>query len=203
MEMGDLKIGVLELQGDFAEHSSMLRRLGVQVVPVRQVEHLKNIDGLVLPGGESTTIGKLLRDLNMLETVQVMAKEGSPMFGTCAGCILLAKDVVANDSLPRVGAMDMKVTRNAYGSQIDSFETDVVSEFWKGEKLHAVNIRAPAIDNVGESVSVLASYQDKPVLVRQGALLATTFHPELTDDTRVHELFVALALEAKKRKQLN
>mmetsp|Transcript_2681 Transcript_2681/g.3902 ORF Transcript_2681/g.3902 Transcript_2681/m.3902 type:complete len:210 (-) Transcript_2681:581-1210(-) len=194
----DLKIGVLELQGDFAEHSAMLGRLGARVVPIRSVEHLIGIDGVIIPGGESTTIGKLMRDWDILPTLKKNVADGLACFGTCAGCILMAKDVTGYDTLPRLGTMNVTVTRNAYGSQVDSFETDVLSEFWKGEKLHAINIRAPSIDAVGEGVQVLASFGEKAVLVREDNMIACTFHPELTDDTRVHELYLKVVRESKR-----
>lgn len=194
-----LTIGVLELQGDFAEHTSMLRRCGAgNVVGIRLPEHLHGIDALVIPGGESTVISKLLVELNMMQVITSMAKSGLPMFGTCAGCILLASDIRQRPEQPRIGLIQVSVDRNAYGSQIDSFETSVHSNFdafAKGAPLRVVHIRAPAIVSIENGVEVLAKHNDNPILVRQGNLLACTFHPELTDDTRVHHLFLEMVLQ--------
>lgn len=199
--LDDLCIGVLELQGDFAEHTSMLRRCGAgKVVGIRQAEDLQGIDALVIPGGESTVISKLLVEQDMMNKVKTMAKEGLPMFGTCAGCIMLAGDILQRPEQPRIGALDVSVDRNAYGTQIDSFETAVTSSyktFADGPPLRVVHIRAPAITNIGNGVDVLASHNDRPILVRQGYLLACTFHPELTSDLRVHHLFLEMVLEKK------
>lgn len=197
----DLCIGVLELQGDFAEHTSMLRRCGTgKVVGIRQPEDLQGIDALVIPGGESTVISKLLVEQDMMNKVKTMAKEGLPMFGTCAGCIMLARDIHQRPEQPRIGALDVSVDRNAYGTQIDSFETKVKSSFKtfvNGPPLRVVLIRAPAITRTGKGVNILAIHNERPILVRQGALLACTFHPELTNDLRVHHLFLEMVLEKK------
>jgi pyridoxal 5'-phosphate synthase pdxT subunit len=201
-DVSSLRVGVLELHGDFAEHTAMLRLCGVRnVVSVRQPKHLAdNLDALVLPGGESTVMGKLLNELGMLDAVRALAAEGLPMFGTCAGCILLAKDLPEYYDQPRIGAMDITVTRNAYGRQIDSFETSVHAAsgvFSDGRPLRVVHIRAPAIERAGEGVTVLAEHAGKPILVRQGNLYGATFHPELTRDTRVHTLFLENVLARK------
>lgn len=198
-----LTIGVLELQGDFAEHSAMLKRCGVgKIVGIRQVEDLDGIDGLVFPGGESTTIAKLLERQDMLQPIQNLAHDGMPMFGTCAGCILLASEIRNRPKQPGIRAMDIVVDRNAYGAQIDSFETFVESPLgmdMKGEPLRVVQIRAPMITKVKSSdVKVLASYNNNPILVQQGNKLACTFHPELTKDMRVHRLFLRIVQEQKK-----
>lgn len=194
-----LTIGVLELQGDFAEHTAMLRRCGVRrVVGVRQPDHLSNLDALVFPGGESTTISKLLVEQNMMDRIKRMAESGLPMFGTCAGCILLAANIRQRPEQPRVGVMDIVVDRNAYGAQIHSFEALVspkCAHISAGPALRVVHIRAPAILDVAKSVDVLASYNNSPILVRQGPLLACTFHPELTDDTRIHTLFLRIVCQ--------
>lgn len=200
-----LTIGVLELQGDFAEHSAMLRRCGVgKIVGIRQVDDLDGIDGMVLPGGESTTISKLLERQDMLQPIQHLAHDGMPMFGTCAGCILLASEIRHRPKQPGIRAMDIVVDRNAYGAQIDSFETFVESPLgmdMKGEPLRVVQIRAPMITKVKSSdVKVLASYNNNPILVQQGNKLACTFHPELTKDMRVHQLFLRIV---QKQKQTN
>lgn len=203
-EFSILTVGVLELQGDFAEHTAMLRRCGVgKVVGVRQTENLKDIDALVIPGGESTTISKLLEEQNMMKPIQKLAQEGLPMFGTCAGCILLAREIRQRPNQPRIGAMDIAVDRNAYGSQIDSFEAHVspsCPELQDGGSLRVVHIRAPIIAHVSEPVSVLASYDERPILVQQKSLLACTFHPELTTDIRIHLLFLRLVNERKSKK---
>lgn len=197
----DICVGVLELQGDFAEHTAMLRRCGAgNVVGIRSAQDLNGIDALVIPGGESTVISKLLVEQDMMRKVKQMAEEGLPMFGTCAGCILLASDIQQRPEQPRVGALDISVDRNAYGSQIDSFETSVKSNyktFADGPPLRVVLIRAPAIATTGPGVDVLASHNGRPVLVRQRGLLACTFHPELTDDVRVHRLFLEMVREGK------
>lgn len=193
-----LRVGVLELHGDFAEHNAMLRSCGVgSTIPVRQLEHLeKGLDALVLPGGESTVMGKLLGDLGMMERVRSLANDGLPMLGTCAGCILLAKDILGYPDQPRIGALDIVVERNAYGSQIDSFEATVLptAEFSiESEPLRVVHIRAPGIARVGNSVRILAEHDGAPILVRQGNMIASTFHPEMTTDQRIHAMFLEVA----------
>lgn len=198
-DFSSLTIGVLELQGDFAEHTAMLRRCGAgRVVGVRQAGDLSKLDALVFPGGESTTISKLLVEQDMMERIKCMAESGLPMFGTCAGCILLAGKIRQRPEQPRVGVMNIEVDRNAYGAQIDSFEALVspkCAELASGGALRVVHIRAPAIVDVGKAVDVLATYKNTPILVRQGPLLACTFHPELTDDIRIHSLFLRLVCE--------
>lgn len=179
----------------------MLRRCGAgKVVGIRLPSDLVNLDALVFPGGESTTMSKLLTELDLLKPITSLAKAGLPMFGTCAGCILLAKNIKQRPEQPRIGCMDITVNRNAYGSQIDSFEALVESEysaFDKGGVLRAVLIRAPAIEKTGGSVKVLARHKGRPVLVRENNFLACTFHPEITDDTRVHTLFLEMVRNQK------
>lgn len=203
-EFSTLSVGVLELQGDFAEHTAMLRRCGVgKVVGVRQAEDLKDIDALVIPGGESTTISKLLVEQDMMKPIQKLAQDGLPMFGTCAGCILLANEIRQRPNQPRIGVMEIAVDRNAYGSQIDSFEAHVSAscpELQDGGPLRVVHIRAPIIAQVSESICILASYDKKPILVQQKFLLACTFHPELTTDQRIHLLFLRLVNDCKSKK---
>jgi 5'-phosphate synthase pdxT subunit len=182
---------VLSFQGDFARHAARLEELGADVVSVRTPEAVEQIDGLVIPGGESTTIGMLMERFGLLEAVRSGVQRGLSLFGTCAGAILLAKDIRESDQ-PRLGLMDMEVERNAYGRQVDSFEADFASSFFSGEPLRGVFIRAPIIREVREPVETIASYEDLPVVVRQGALLAATFHPELTDDTRLHQYFLRM-----------
>ena len=190
-----MKIGVLALQGDFAEHVAMLERLKVEAVEVRLPEQLAGLDGLIIPGGESTTIGKLARDYGLLEPLQQFGQRHA-IWGTCAGAIFLAKDVGREQ--PVLGLMDIKVERNAFGRQLESFEADLqVPELNRAtgskEPFHAVFIRAPLIDSVGEGARVLATLPDKRIVAaQQGHLLATSFHPELTGDPRFHQYFLAL-----------
>jgi 5'-phosphate synthase pdxT subunit len=185
-------IGVLALQGDVAEHRDMLARSGAQTVAVKRAEQLGEVDGLVIPGGESTTIGKLLRRFELLEPLKDLVQSGFPVYGTCAGMILLADEV--EDSAadqPTIGGMDIRVQRNAFGRQRESFETDVEVPAVGDEPLHAVFIRAPLIKRVGKDVDVLARLQDgRFVAARQRNLLVSSFHPELTNDARMHRYFV-------------
>lgn len=197
-----LTVGVLELQGAFAEHTAMLRRAGAEkVVGVREPAHLDGLDALVLPGGESTVQGKLLRDLGMLERVKELVAGGLPIFGTCAGAILLAARIRGRPTQTRIGALDVEVARNAYGAQLYSFEAtapaDAEAFGADAAPLRIVQIRAPAFVDVGASVRVLASHGSTPVLVQQQNVLAATFHPELTDDPRVHAYFLRIASRRK------
>jgi 5'-phosphate synthase pdxT subunit len=191
-----MKIGVLALQGDFAEHIAMLKRLKVETVEVRLPEHLKSLDGLVIPGGESTTIGKLAVAYNLMEPLKSFGQRHA-IWGTCAGAIFISK-AIGRDQ-PLLELMDIKVQRNAFGRQIDSFETDLnIPELKQAtgtkEDYHAVFIRAPIIESVSGDAKVLASVADgRIVAAQQGHLLATSFHPELTNDTRFHEYFLSLA----------
>ena len=194
--MGDehpLRIGVLAVQGGVAEHLAMLRRLGAQPVEVRLPEHLEGLDGLILPGGESTTIGKLLVEYGLLEPLRARLQGGLPAYGTCAGMILLANDL-GGQRQPTLGVMDIRVRRNAFGSQIDSFEQDLeVAGLEEERPFHAVFIRAPIIEQLGEGVEPLAQLADgTSVAARQGHLLVSSFHPELGDDPRLHLLFLRL-----------
>jgi 5'-phosphate synthase pdxT subunit len=182
------KIGVLALQGDFEAHGRALARAGADAAEVRSAADLRGIDGLVIPGGESSTMLKLLEMENMLEPLREFGRE-RPVFGTCAGAILLANEVV-NPTQQSLGLMDIAVERNAYGRQLDSRIARLKPEGLEGD-LEAVFIRAPIIRRVGEKVKVLARYQGDPVLVEQGRHLVATFHPELTDDERVHRLFLS------------
>jgi 5'-phosphate synthase pdxT subunit len=174
------KIGVLAVQGNFREHAAMLRRLGAQVLEVRKPEHLHDLDGLVIPGGESTAIGRLIRLYGLEEAIRRF--EGG-ILGTCAGMILLARE--------HLGVVDIAVHRNAYGRQVASFEADLELE-GEAEPLRGVFIRAPRVADVGSDVEVLATHEGEPVLLRAGRIIVASFHPELTDDTRVHELFLEL-----------
>lgn len=190
-----LRIGVLALQGAFIEHEQMLRRLGAEPVEVRLPAHLEGLHGLILPGGESTTVGKLAVAYGLLEPLQRRAREGFPTWGTCAGMILLARESVDGvTGQPLIGGMDITVRRNAFGRQVDSFETDIDVPVLGPPPFHGVFIRAPLIEDVGSGVTVLARLADNGSIVaaRQNHLLATAFHPELTADTRFHEYFLTL-----------
>jgi pyridoxal 5'-phosphate synthase pdxT subunit len=185
------RVGVLALQGDVREHTWALEALGATVVPVRRAEHLEDLDGIVLPGGESTTMGRLLDLFGLLAPLQARLGAGLPAYGTCAGMILLADEVVdGRPEQPLVRGLDVTVRRNAFGSQVDSFEQDL--DVAGVGQVHGVFIRAPWVERVGPDVEVLATVGDHPVAVRQGNLLATSFHPELTGDHRVHGLFLAM-----------
>ena len=185
-------IGVLALQGGFDPHLRMLRALGVDAAPVRTLDEIRARRGLVLPGGESTTIGKLLELHGLFHPLQTLLASGFPVFGTCAGLILLAKTAVGRDQ-NLLGVLDVDVARNAYGRQAESFETRVPFGPASGlVDIPAVFIRAPQIVRVGNAVQVLASYEGRPVCVREGSVLAASFHPELTGTAAVHDYFVSL-----------
>jgi 5'-phosphate synthase pdxT subunit len=189
-------IGVLALQGDFREHEVALAACGVPSVQVRTLAQLQQVDGLIIPGGESTTIARLLLAFDLMEPLRERIREGLPVWGTCAGAILLAKEVSDLDRSP-IAVMDMYVERNAFGRQIDSFEANLDVAGVDDGPVHAVFIRAPVIRSTGDGVAVLATLPDgRIVAARQGRLLATAFHPELTGDRRMHELFVAMVTEA-------
>jgi 5'-phosphate synthase pdxT subunit len=194
-----MKIGVLALQGAFIEHEAMLKRLGVDVVEVRLPSDLEDVDGVIIPGGESTTIGKLAVQYHLMEPLRELARSGKPLWGTCAGMIFMAKAVEAEGrDQPLLGLMDVRVQRNAFGRQVDSFEADLNIKGVDGDKpFHAIFIRAPLIESVGPGVDVLArvekDHQDVIVAARQGNLLATSFHPELSYDDRFHRYFLKMA----------
>jgi 5'-phosphate synthase pdxT subunit len=189
-------VGVLAFQGDFQKHLELLAAMGRHAQPVRTPEHIDEISALVIPGGESTTIGMLMDRFGLIEKVAERAAAGLPVLGTCAGAILLATDIEKSDQ-PRIGIMDMTVRRNAYGRQIESFEADIDLATGGDESrsapraLRAVFIRAPIITAVGPHVEVLARFEGRPVVVRQGNLVAATFHPELSGETAVHSLLLA------------
>src|SRR5690606_6953954 len=184
-------VGVLALQGDVREHLAALTRCGVRAVPVRRPEELAEVDALVVPGGESTTIGKLAAEFGLLEPVRDRIKTGMPVYGSCAGMIMLATQVLdGRPDQPTFGGIEMAVRRNAFGRQVNSFETSV--ELAGLGQVPAVFIRAPWVEKVGEGVRVLGRVAGRIVAVRQGNLLATAFHPELTGDLRIHRLFVDL-----------
>jgi pyridoxal 5'-phosphate synthase pdxT subunit len=189
-----MKIGILALQGAFIEHEKTLRSLGAETTQVRLPEQLDDLDGLVIPGGESTTIGKLAVTYNLIEPLRQFAQR-KPTWGTCAGMIFLAKDLGHNHQ-PILGVMDLTVNRNAFGRQIDSFEVDLDITGMPGGPFHAVFIRAPIATAAGPEVDVLARLEDKGIVAaRQGHLLATAFHPELTDDARMHRYFLDMIPE--------
>jgi pyridoxal 5'-phosphate synthase pdxT subunit len=194
-----MKIGVLALQGAFREHVEALRELSVEAVEVRLPRDLAGIDGLIIPGGESTTIGKLAVHYGLQEAITRYAQQGRPLYGTCAGMIMLSKDIGRDQ--PLFGMMDIKVERNAYGRQLESFETEVDVPDLGDEPFRAVFIRAPRIESVGDDVDVLARLDDgTPVAARQDNMLVTAFHPELTPDLRFHRYFLAM-VEAARREQ--
>ena len=181
------RVGVLALQGDFQAHERALTRAGAQAVEVRSAADLEGVEGLVIPGGESTTMMKLLEEEKLLDPLREFGRE-HPIFGTCAGAILLATEV-GNPPQPSLRLLDMDIERNAYGRQLDSRIAHLKPQGMEGD-LEAVFIRAPIIRRVGRDANVLASYQGDPVLVEQGRHLAATFHPELTEDSRVHLMFL-------------
>ena len=194
------RIGVLALQGGFAEHIAALRTLGVEAVAVRTPAELDGLNGLVIPGGESTTICKLMRESRLDERVRRLIAEGLPVFGTCAGMVLLAQGVPGAEPEP-LAAMQLQAKRNGFGRQLDSFETDIEVPVLGLPPFHAVFIRAPWVEALGETTETLATLQDgTPVAVREKNLVATSFHPELTPDQRFHDLFLSIVdgkLEAK------
>ena len=188
-----MEIGVLAIQGDFAEHIAVLDRLSVTAREVRLPAQLESLDGLIIPGGESTTLSRLMSIYDLREPIAQMAREGRTVWGTCAGMIMLAREITEQDPVP-LGIMDIGVQRNAFGRQVDSFEQPLSIAGLDHKPFHGIFIRAPVIIRVGEEVSVLSALEDgRPVAVRQGNLLATAFHPELTNDTRVHRYFLHVA----------
>lgn len=193
-------IGVLAVQGDVREHSAALTTCGAQVVPVRRPSELASVDALVIPGGESTTMDKLVRAFDLLEPIRARIAGGMPVFGSCAGMIMLADRVDgATHDQQTIGGLDVTVRRNAFGRQVDSYEEDLDIDQLPGGPFRAVFIRAPWVEQVGPTVTVLASVTvdgaRHPVAVRQGGLVATSFHPEVAGDIRMHEYFVGLVNE--------
>ena len=193
-----MKIGILALQGAFAEHERVLERLGVKNVELRNLEdfqkYQKELSGLILPGGESTTMGKLLRDQDMLIPIREAILSGLPVFGTCAGLILLAKEITSQDE-SHLGTMDMVVERNAYGRQLGSFYTE--AECKGVGKIPMTFIRGPIISSVGEDVEILATVDNQIVAAQEKNMLVTSFHPELTDDVRLHQYFINMCKEKR------
>ena len=190
------KIGVLAIQGDFLEHRQALARLGVEAPEIRLPHQLEDVDGLIIPGGESTTIAQLIDIYGFREALRDRTRQGMAVWGTCAGMIVIADRLT--DARPEpLRLMDIEVSRNAFGRQVDSFEADIEFQDIEGAPFHCVFIRAPVVNRVGASVRTLAALDDgRPVAVRQGRLLATAFHPELTGDSRIHELFARMASQA-------
>jgi 5'-phosphate synthase pdxT subunit len=190
-----MKIGVLALQGAFREHRQMLERCGVDVIEVRKADDIDAIDGLVIPGGESTTIGKLLVEWGLADKIINRARKGMPVYGTCAGLIVVAKEIAGHEKQPRLGLMDIVARRNAYGRQVDSFEHVFTVPELGEEPFKAVFIRAPYIEECKPEVRILAEHNGKVVLARQKNILVSSFHPELTDDDRIHRYFLAMVEE--------
>ena len=185
-------IGVLAIQGDFIEHINILQTLGVECREIRLPEQLSDVDGLIIPGGESTTLSRLLTRYDLREPIKQLATDGKPLWGTCAGMIMMASEITENDPVP-LEIMDIGVQRNAFGRQIDSFEQELEITGFDETPYHAIFIRAPVIKRVGSGVSIMASLQDgRPVAVQQANLMATSFHPELTKDARFHTHFLNL-----------
>ncbi|MEK1830275.1 pyridoxal 5'-phosphate synthase glutaminase subunit PdxT [Priestia megaterium] len=192
-----VKVGVLGLQGAFREHAQALEAAGAEAIIIKKVEQLDEVDGLILPGGESTAMRRLIDKYDFMEPLRQFAQAGKPVFGTCAGLILLAGQVVDREE-PHLGVMDITVARNSFGRQRDSFEAALnIKDI--GEDFIGVFIRAPHIVEVGENVEVLAMHNDRIVAARQGQFLGCSFHPELTDDARMAECFVAMVEEAKRK----
>ena len=186
-----MKVGVLALQGDVREHIQSLLACGVEGVAVRRAEEIENVDALVLPGGESTTIAQLAEVFGIFDLIKEKITNGMPVYGSCAGMILLASEILdAKEGQKSFGGLDITVRRNAFGRQVDSFESDIAFNDGSEQLIHAVFIRAPWVEKVSDSVEVLASVDAHPVAVRSKTALATSFHPELTGDHRIHRYFI-------------
>lgn len=188
-----MKVGVLSMQGAVAEHIRMIEAAGATGVAVKRKEQLDELDGLIIPGGESTTIGKLMCTYGFIDAIREFSRQNKPIFGTCAGLIVMAKQLRGGEQ-PHLGLLDITVSRNAFGRQRESFEVDLPMKEWD-KPVRAVFIRAPLIEKVESSVEVLASYGGGIVAVREGHLLGASFHPELTDDTGMHEYFIKMVRE--------
>ena len=198
MSRSALTIGVLAVQGDVREHVRVLTSLGAQAHGIRRPTELTELDGLVIPGGESTTMDKLVRAFDLFEPLRALIAGGLPVYGSCAGMIMLADRIAeGRPDQQTLGGLDITVRRNAFGRQVDSFEEDIEFVGLDGGPVRAVFIRAPWVEDAGDGVDVLARAAGKIVAVRQGALLATSFHPEVTGDTRVHELFVEMCKDVQ------
>lgn len=189
-----MKIGILALQGAVREHSHLLERVGATGIPIKYASELETVDGLILPGGESTTMRKMMDAYNLMEPLRRFHEQGKPIFGTCAGLILIANELDGEQS-PHLRLLDVSVKRNAFGRQRESFEA-LLDVQGIGSAFMGIFIRAPYISHVGQRANVLAEYEDKVVAVQQGTLLGASFHPELTDDSRFHAYFVAMVKES-------
>ena len=183
-----MKIGVLAMQGAYREHIKILKSLGIEAIDVRYEEDIDNIDGLIIPGGESTTMGKLIKTLGLYDKLKSRIENNMPVWGTCAGMILLAKNIV-NEDYNHLSVMNISVIRNAYGRQLGSFETKAPVK-GIGEDIDMVFIRAPYIESVGENVEILSTVDGNIVAAQEGKILVTSFHPELTEDLRLHKYFI-------------
>ena len=196
-------IGVLALQGDFAEHLQMFRKIGINAIEVRKVQQLSEIDGLVIPGGESTTIVKLLTRFDFIDQLREKVNDGMALWGTCAGMIVIARELADPYPIP-LNLINISVARNYFGRQVDSFEAELHIDGIEGDPMRAVFIRAPIVQTIGEEVMQIASTDDgQAVAVKKDRILATSFHPELTSDTRLHALFLELAKEAREDPRRN
>ncbi len=191
--MSETRVGVLALQGDFREHLRTLAACGVEALPIRLPQELAAVDALVLPGGESTTIIRLLQRYELIEPVRRAAQQGMPMLGTCAGLIVMARDIVDGEAdQERLAILDITVRRNAFGRQVDSFEADLKMQGLEGDGFRGIFIRSPLVERTGPQVQALARFDGQVVAVRQGHLLGLSFHPELTTDLRLHRYFLEL-----------
>jgi 5'-phosphate synthase pdxT subunit len=196
----DMRVGVLALQGTFVEHIGILQQLGVESSPIRLPRELHTVDGLVIPGGESTTMLRLMESFGLIQPIKEMAQDGLPIWGTCAGMILLAKNV-SNYEMETLGLMDVKIRRNAFGSQVDSFEADLEIPLVGREPFHAVFIRAPIVEEARQGTEILSRFPDGPIVaVRQNRLLACAFHPEFTGDLRFHSYFLSMVSQRLSQK---
>jgi len=185
-----LKVGVLSLQGAVEEHLNMIKKCGFEGIKVKRLEDLEKVEKLIIPGGESTTIGKLAKIYGLDKAIIKRGREGMPIFGTCAGMILLAKEIQDNDQI-RFGLIDILVERNAFGRQVDSFEADLNIKNFTGKPFRAIFIRAPYIKKLGKEVKILSEFDGKIVMAQQKNILVSSFHPELTDDIRIHKYFLS------------
>jgi 5'-phosphate synthase pdxT subunit len=196
LEGGNMKIGVLASQGAFVEHIAILRQLGVEALPIRLPQELTGLDGLIIPGGESTSISRLMLSYNLMDEIRGLATNGLPILGTCAGMILLANEISGGNKVEPLGLMDMRVKRNAFGRQKDSFETELSIPVLGEKPFPGVFIRAPVIERVNNNVETLARLAEGTVVaVKEGKLVASAFHPELTDDLRFHQYFLDIVAE--------
>ena len=192
-----MKIGILALQGDFAEHINIIDKLGIQPIEIRQPAQLEALDGLIIPGGESTTMLKLMHSYNLFQPIKELANNGLPIMGTCAGMVLLGKKV-SNPDMNTLSLMDIEVKRNAFGRQLDSFETKIAIPLLGDKPFPAVFIRAPLIDSAGPDVNIIGRLPDnKIVAALQGNILALSFHPELSNDSRIHRYFLEIVASYK------